>query len=186
MEQKTELSAQELEQLRYPIGRNLPRESYTPDQLQEWMKQIKALPLWMDACIENLDLYQLLTPYRDGGWTVQQVVHHVADSHMNALVRLKLTLTEENPTIKPYKEELWAKLPDTHTVPVNVSVTMLHTLHQRWLAILNNLQPHDFERTYYHPEQGRYLPIWEMTASYAWHGRHHVEHIRRLRERMGW
>ena len=181
-----EANTADMEQLKYPIGKYVAPETYTVDQLHQWIGQIKALPMWMDACIENLDNAQLHVPYRDGGWTIQQVVHHVADSHMNAYVRLKLMMTEENPTIKPYKEELWAILPDTHVVPVNVSVTLLHALHIRWVAILNNIQPHDFERTYYHPQYGRYVTIWEMTAMYAWHSKHHVAHIRNLRERMGW
>jgi hypothetical protein len=176
----------DIEEVRYPIGRYLKLETYNESNWNDWVQQIKALPSWMDACITNLDAYQLLTPYREDGWTLQQLIHHVADSHINAYVRLKLTLTEENPTIKPYLEELWAKLPDTHTVPVNVSVTLLHAVHIRWVAILNNLLPHDLERTYYHPQYGRYVPLWEMTALYAWHGSHHVAHIRALRERMNW
>ena len=150
------------------------------------MQVLRALPLWLDACIENLDEYQLKTPYREGGWTVQQVVHHIADSHMNAYVRLKLALTEENPTVKPYDEKLWADLADNNIVPINVSTTLVHALHRRTVALLETLAPADWERTYFHPEHNRNFPIWELTAMYAWHSRHHVAHITGLRERMGW
>ncbi|NDC41433.1 MAG: putative metal-dependent hydrolase, partial [Chitinophagia bacterium] len=159
---------------------------YTQQQLEEWIKQIKVLPSWLDACIENLDADQLHTPYRPEGWTVAQVIHHISDSHINAFVRLKLALTEESPNVKPYQEDLWAKLPDTHVVPVNVSITLLHALHQKMVAILNNIQPHDWERTFYHPQHGRYIQVWQLAALYAWHGRHHVAHITGLRDRMGW
>lgn len=175
-----------IEHLKYPIGRYEKPASYTSQQLKEWTSVLQALPSWMDACIENLDEHQLQVPYRDGGWTIQQVVHHVADSHMNAYIRLKLALTEDNPVVKPYAEAAWAELPDTRVVPVNVSVTMLHAMHRRMVAVLQHMQPSDWERTYFHPEHKRNFPIWEVVAMYAWHSRHHTEHIRRLRERMNW
>ncbi len=175
-----------IEELKYPIGRYMKPEGYNANELRSWINILKALPMWMDACIENLDVYQLETPYREGGWTIQQVVHHVADSHLNAFIRLKLALTEDNPTVKPYKEELWAALEDTKQVPVNVSVTMLHAVHRRMVALLERMTDAQWLRTYYHPEQERSVPIWEMVAMYAWHSKHHTEHIRRLRERMGW
>jgi len=175
----------DLEHLKYPIGRYIKPDSYTPELLSEWISTLEALPLWMDVCIENLDHEHLQMPYREGGWTIQQLVHHVADSHLNAYIRLKLALTEDNPTIKPYDEKAWAELPDTQLVPVNISVTLLHTIHRRMVAILNHLQPSDWERTYFHPEHQRMFPIWEIVAMYAWHSRHHTEHIKRLRERIG-
>ncbi len=175
-----------MEMLRYPVGRYQKPGSYTAKELDQWIAAIESLPAWMDACIENLDAAQLHTPYRPEGWTVNQVVHHVADSHMNAYIRLKLALTEDNPTIKPYKEAAWAKLPDTELTPVNVSVTLLHALHRRWVAVMKNMKPEDWERTYFHPEHERNFPLWEMTAMYAWHSRHHMEHIRQLRQRMNW
>ncbi len=175
-----------MEHLQYPVGRYQKPEGYTPADMQEWIKILDVLPSWMDACIENLDERQLQVPYREGGWTIQQVVHHVADSHMNAYVRLKLALTEDNPTVKPYDEKLWAEMADTKLVPVNISVTMLHTLHRRMAVVLQNMKPVDWDRTYYHPEHNRNIPIWEMVALYAWHSRHHTEHIRQLRERMKW
>jgi len=136
--------------------------------------------------IENLDEAQLDTPYREGGWNPRQVIHHIADSHMNAYIRLKLALTEDNPAVKPYDENLWAELHDVKTVPVNISITLLHALHKRWVAQLLGMSAADWERTYYHPEQKTNVPVWQMTALYAWHGRHHMEQIRGLRERMGW
>jgi hypothetical protein len=175
-----------LEQLKYPIGRYQKPEGMTPELRKEWFAVLGALPSWMDACIENLDAAQLQVPYREGGWTIQQVIHHVADSHMNAYVRLKLALTEDNPTVKPYEEAAWAELPDTNLVPVNVSVTLLHALHRRMVSLLQNIQPADWERTFYHPDHKRSFPVWEVVALYAWHSRHHTEHIKQLRQRMNW
>ncbi|MEI8278715.1 MAG: putative metal-dependent hydrolase [Bacteroidota bacterium] len=177
---------QNLEQLKYPIGRFQRPEQYSSQTIQKAIAIIEAVPSWLDVCIENLDRVHLETPYRPDGWTIEQVVHHMADSHINAYVRLKLALTEDGPVINPYNENLWAQLPDVKNVPVNVSVTLLHALHRRWVSILNNMQPSDWERTYYHPDQQRYVPLWEMTELYAWHGRHHVEHIVNLRRRMNW
>ena len=175
-----------MEHLQYPIGRYRKPDACTPEQIQEWIKTLQVLPSWMDACIENLDEKQLQVPYREGGWTIQQVVHHVADSHMNAYIRLKLALTEDNPIIKPYDEKAWAELIDTKLVPVNVSVTLLHSMHRRMVAVLQNMKPGDWDRTYFHPEHKRSFPVWEMVALYAWHSRHHTEHIKQLRERMKW
>jgi hypothetical protein len=175
-----------LEKLKYPIGRYQKPETHTPELRKEWIATIQALPSWMDACIENLDEHQLHVPYRDGGWTIQQVVHHVADSHMNAYIRVKLALTEDNPTVKPYSESAWAELADTKVVPVNVSVTLIHAQHRRLVAVLQNMQPADWDRTYYHPEHKRNFPMWEVVAMYAWHSRHHTAHISQLRERMNW
>jgi hypothetical protein len=154
--------------------------------IREWIAAIEVLPRWLDVLIENLDEEQLDVPYRPGGWNTKQVIHHLADSHMNAYVRLKLALTEDNPVVKPYAEALWAEMPDVETVPVNVSITLLHALHRRWGATLRGMEDRDWERTYYHPEHERSVPLWEMVDMYAWHGRHHVEQVRRLRERQGW
>lgn len=173
-------------QLAYPIGHFTAPEKHYPEMQREWIEAIAALPSWLDVCIENLDEAQLDTPYRPGGWTVNQVIHHLADSHMNAYIRLKLALTEESPVIKPYEEKLWAEMPDVSIIPVNVSITLLHALHRRWVATLNNMAESDWERSYFHPEHERYVPLWEMTDLYAWHGRHHMEQIRTLRNRMGW
>lgn len=115
-----------------------------------------------------------------------QTIHHLADSHMNAFIRLKLALTEDEPTVKPYDEALWAETPEIFAMPVNISITMLHALHRRWVALLRALSPEQWQRSFYHPEHKRLWPVWELTALYAWHGRHHMEQLRGLRERMGW
>lgn len=170
----------------YPIGRFEAPQVLTPILIKQYISSIQALPSWLDICIENLDESQLNTPYRPGGWTIIQVIHHLADSHMNAYIRLKLTLTESNPVVKPYDEKLWAELPDNKSVPVNVSITLLHALHRRWIDTLEAMSDKDWERSYYHPESKENVPLWHMTAHYAWHGRHHMEQIRKLRERKGW
>ncbi|OJW83000.1 MAG: metal-dependent hydrolase [Bacteroidetes bacterium 46-16] len=176
----------DLQLLKYPIGKYEKPASHDAGLLQEWMAAIDALPSWLDVVIENLDEAQLQTPYRPGGWTVNQVVHHLADSHMNAYVRFKLALTEDNPQVKPYMEAAWAELPDNFSVPLNVSVTLLHALHRRWGALMRSMSEADWQRTYYHPEYKRNVPLWEVAALYAWHSRHHMEHIRTLKERMNW
>ncbi len=175
-----------LESLMYPVGRYERPESYTQHDLDEWIDVLGALPSWMDGCIQNLDYDQLRVPYREGGWTIQQVIHHLADSHMNAYVRLKLALTEDNPVIKPYDQDAWALLPDVEAVPVNVSITLLHALHRRLAALLRDLDVAALQRTYFHPEHQRTFPVWELVALYAWHSRHHFGHIMQLRQRMGW
>jgi hypothetical protein len=176
----------EMELLAYPIGRFSKPEAYDATALLKWISVLEASPKWYDYSIENLDEAQLNTPYRPGGWNIIQVVHHVADSHMNGYIRFKLALTEQSPEIKPYQEALWADLPDVKEVPLNVSITLIHALHRRWVALLRSFKPEDWERTYFHPEAGRSIPLWESLASYAWHCKHHFEHIVRLRERMGW
>lgn len=175
-----------LEDLMYPIGRFVPASKYSPDNLASWIGGLKSAPLLFDYCIENLDEAQLNTSYRPGGWTIIQVVHHVVDSHMNAYIRSKLALTEEQPRISPYNENLWAELPDVSLVPLNVSVTLLHALHRRWTVLLENVKDEDWERTYYHPGNNEYMPIWQMVNQYNWHGAHHAEQIISLRKRMGW
>ncbi len=170
---------------RYPIGKfePVPYSDKTRDAL---LTDILFLPRQLEYAILNLDEFQLGTPYRDGGWTIRQVVHHVADSHINAYVRFRLGLTEDKPTIKPYMEEKWAVLPDVERVPVNVSLTLLHALHTRWYELLKHFHAGDWERTIVHPEHGKEFTLWEMLGSYAWHGRHHTAHITSLRERLGW
>jgi len=175
-----------LEELAYPIGRFSPPGAYDNTLLAGWTDVIASCPAWYDAIIENLDEAQLKTPYRPGGWNIIQVIHHVADSHMNAYIRLKMMLTEDTPVVKPYNEKLWSELPDIYEVPVNISLTLIHSLHRRWVAVLRNLGAEDWNREYYHPEQEQHIPLWIMTAMYAWHCRHHFEHIRGLRDRMHW
>lgn len=175
-----------LEALKYPIGRHQSPDTYDANKLNEWISVLEALPGWLDTCIENLDEAHLQTPYRPGGWTVQQVLHHIADSHMNMYIRLKFALTEDNPTIMPYDENKWALLYDVEATPVNISITLLHALHRRITAVLRNLKDEEWGRTYYHPDNKKTYTLWEMAALYAWHSRHHMEHVRQLRMRMGW
>jgi len=170
--------------LRYPIGKYEP-QPFSKEQKEKWLMDIKFLPKDVEFAIQNLDYEQLETPYRKGGWTVQQVVHHIADSHMNAYTRFKLGLTEDGPTIKPYDEKKWAQLIDVETVPINVSITLLHALHQRLYVVLKDLKDKQWERTVVHPANGK-MTLWHLLGQYAWHGRHHVRHITALRERMDW
>lgn len=171
--------------LRYPIGHYEPKP-FSPFQKEEWLADIKFLPQAIEHAINNLDEQQLQTPYREGGWTVHQLVHHVADSHMNAYIRFKLGYTEDNPTIRPYEEKLWAQTSDVKNLPVNVSVTLLHALHQRWYEFLHHFTDEDWQRPVYHPEHKKQFTLWHFLGMYAWHSRHHVAHITALRERMGW
>lgn len=173
------------EDLRYPIGKYIA-QPFSEKLLGEWLTDIKNCPQHLENAILNLDEAQLNTAYRDGGWTVKQVVHHVADSHMNAYIRFKLGLTEENPTIKPYDEAAWAEMVDTQKLPVNISLTILHALHARWYEVLKNMSHADLEKTVFHPEHQKQMTLWYLLGMYAWHSRHHVAHITSLRERMGW
>ena len=173
------------EDLRYPIGKYIA-QPFSEKLSGEWLIDIKNLPQHLENAILNLDEAQLNTVYRDGGWTVKQVVHHVADSHMNAYIRFKLALTEENPTIKPYDEAAWAEMVDTQNLPVNISLTLLHALHARWYEVLKNMSNTDLEKTVFHPEHKKQMTLWYLLGMYAWHSRHHVAHITSLRERMGW
>jgi hypothetical protein len=170
---------------RYPIGKYEPKP-FSKDQKEKWLLDIKFLPEELERAVLNLDEAQLQTPYRDGGWTVRQLVHHVADSHMNAFIRFRLGLTEDNPTIKPYDEKAWVLLNDIETVPVNVSFTLLHAMHIRWYETIKNLSDAEWERTVVHPEHGRQMSLWLLLGMYAWHGKHHTAHITSLRETKGW
>jgi hypothetical protein len=172
--------------VRYPIGK-FEIQAYSDELKNKWINDIRFLPTDIEMAIQSLDEYQLDTPYRDGGWTVKQLVHHVADSHMNAYIRFKLALTEECPTIKPYEEAEWAKLPDTFNVPVNVSVTLLHALHRRWTVINENISADQFNnRSVFHPEHGKQMTLWHLLGMYAWHSKHHLAHITNLKEQKGW
>jgi uncharacterized damage-inducible protein DinB len=152
---------------------------------QQWLADIDETPARLWAAVTGLTEAQLDTPYRPGGWTVRQLVHHLADSHLNSYVRFRLALTEDEPTIKPYDQELWANLSDARTAPAGLSLTLLDTLHQRWVLLLRSLKPEDFTRALKHPELGR-VTLEKYLALYAWHGKHHVAHITGLRQRSGW
>jgi hypothetical protein len=160
---------------RYPIGKYQP-QPYSDKQLKDWLNDIRFLPGLVENAILNLDEAELDTPYREGGWKISQLVHHIADSHMNAYMRFKLALTEENPTIKPYEEKKWAELADTR-LPVNISVTLLHALHARWFEVAKNISGDEWNRTVYHPEHKKDISLWYLLGMYSWHGRHHVAHI---------
>jgi uncharacterized damage-inducible protein DinB len=171
--------------LSYPIGKFHFDGPLSAAQKEKALDDIADTPALLRAAIAGLSAEQLDTPYRPGGWTVRQVVHHVPDSHMNSYVRFKLALTEDEPTIKPYEQQLWAELPDTKETPIEVSLTMLDALHDRWVRLLRSLNASDWQRTFRHPELGP-VSLERNLALYAWHGRHHVRHITALRERSGW
>ena len=171
--------------LRYPIGKYEPKP-YSAELKKDWLADIKFLPQAIEHAVTNLDESQLQTPYREGGWTVHQLVHHVADSHMNAYIRFKLGYTEENVTIKPYDEKTWVNTADVQHLPINISITLLHALHQRWYEFLESFTEADYQRTVYHPEYKMEFTLWHLLGMYAWHSRHHVAHITELRNRNGW
>lgn len=172
--------------LRYPIGEYEPKP-FSIEQKVEWLADLKFLPRQLENAILNLDEAQLHTPYREGGWTVHQLVHHVADSHMNAYCRFKLALTEDNPTIKPYNEKLWAEMNDVQKLPINISLTLLYALHCRLDEALKYVKDDEWNnRTLFHPESKKTMRLWGLLGLYAWHGKHHVAHILSLRERKGW
>jgi hypothetical protein len=171
--------------LRYPIGKFTYEGLSTEEQKQEYINDIEQAPANLRAAVKDLSDQQLDTPYRPEGWTLRQVAHHVPDSHLNAYLRFKLALTEDAPTIKPYAEDRWAQLADTQTTPVDVSLTLLDSLHTRWVRLLRSLKVEDWRRTFRHPQLGE-VSLEKNLVLYAWHGRHHVAHITRLRERNGW
>lgn len=170
---------------RYPIGNFAMPASITPASRSAAIDQIASAPAKLRAAVSGLSEAQLNTPYREGGWTVRQLVHHVADSHINALVRLKLALTETAPTIKPYDEAKWAVLADTPATPVATSLTLLESLHERWSNLLRSLSAEDFARKLVHPEHGERTIDW-LLFLYAWHGAHHTAHVTELRKSRGW
>jgi uncharacterized damage-inducible protein DinB len=170
---------------RYPVGKFHYEGPRTDAQRQAFLSEIAQAPANLRTAVKGLSDAQLNTPYRDGGWTVRQVVHHVPDSHLNSYIRFKLALTEDEPTIKGYAEDRWAELADTKETPVEVSLTLLDSLHDRWVRLLRSLTPEDWKRTFRHPELGS-MTLEKNLALYAWHGRHHVSHITSLRDRQGW
>ncbi len=172
--------------LRYPIGDFAWKGSTIAADRRGYIAVIARTPAGMRKAVAGLTSKQLDTPYRPGGWTVRQVLHHVPDSHLNAYTRFKLTLTEDTPTIKPYNEARWANLADTRKTPVETSLALLENLHARWVTLLRSLRPADFARTFFHPQHEKTLTLDWALAMYAWHGPHHVAHITSLRKRMGW
>jgi hypothetical protein len=172
------------DEFRYPAGRFDGQPANTAADRVAAIDVLRVLPEHLSDAVVGLSRAQLDTPYRDGGWTVRQVVHHVADSHMNAYVRIKLALTENWPTIRPYDQAAWAGLADS-TLPVDISLSLIDALHARWVVLLESLAEADFARGYFHPENGR-QPLSIVLPLYAWHARHHTAHITSLRARRGW
>jgi uncharacterized damage-inducible protein DinB len=177
----TEATAQDL---RYPIGTFDKNLESGPDGRREFIRTLAELPARITEAVDGLSDEQLDTPYRPGGWTVRQTVHHVADSHMNAYIRFKLALTEDNPTIRPYYEDRWAKLADSR-LPVSVSLRLIEDIHSRWVTVLNSMTDEEFARKLVHPESGEWT-LEKMLGLYAWHSRHHTGHITSLRDREAW
>ncbi len=171
--------------LRYPIGKFQFPDAVSAGDRRRFIDEIAEAPAHLRAAVAGLSEAQLETPYRPGGWTVRQVVHHVPDSHLNSYVRYRLALTEDDPVIKPYAEDRWALLPDARTAPVEISLRLLESLHQRWVQLLESLSEEEWRRAFRHRELGP-VRLDQNAALYAWHGRHHVAHITALRERMGW
>ncbi len=178
-------SALDVSASQYPIGKFHPPDAVSEDDLRNAIAVIAAFPAAVRSAIAGLDESQLDTPYRDGGWTVRQLVHHVADSHINAYVRFRLALTENWPTIKPYEQALWAELADAKTLPVEISLSLLDPLHRRWTVLLESLGESDWRRGYVHPELGK-MTLNVVAMQYGWHCRHHTAHVTELRKRMGW
>lgn len=170
---------------RYPIGKLHYEGPLSEGQRRKFIGEIEQAPAAIRAAVQGLSSEQLDTPYRDGGWNVRQVVHHVPESHMNAYIRFKLALTEDEPTIKPYAEDLWARLVDVQTTPIEVSLVLLESLHARWVRLLRSLDEEEWKRKFKHPELGP-VSLEKNLAIYAWHGRHHTAHITELRKRMKW
>jgi len=175
----------DIEKLKYPIGRYQLEEIIDKDSINNWIKEIESLPEKLIAAVRGLNKEQLQTPYRPEGWTVQQVVHHIADSHMNSYIRFKLALTENKPIVKPYDQKLWAELADTKLVDVKVSLDLIKSLHIRWTTLLYQLTEEELEKEYLHPESGM-KNLKETICHYAWHGNHHLAHITSLKQRMSW
>src|SRR5688500_5066893 len=171
--------------LRYPTGKFHFNPDVTPEIRTRSIAAIRETPAALRAAVRGLSEAQLNTPYRGGGWAVRHVVHHVPESHLNAFVRFKLALTEDNPTIKPYNEDAWSKLGDVPRAPIETSLALLEALHERWVTLLDTLGPADFQRPLMHPELGP-MPLDKLLQMYAWHGPHHVAQITALRARKGW
>jgi uncharacterized damage-inducible protein DinB len=175
----------DLDHLRFPIGRFSAPAASPPDIRSAHIETLRLLPERLRAAVDGLDEAQLDTPYREGGWTVRQVTHHIPDSHANSYIRFKLALTEDSPTIKPYDEAAWAELADSRSMPIDVSLAFIAALHARWVVLLESMTEEDFLKGFNHPEHG-HMNLAKTLALYDWHSRHHVAQIASLRTRRGW
>lgn len=180
------METNELEKLRYPIGKFSAPEKIKKSEVNKMIKEIDKLPKRLKEAVKNLSDEQLDTPYRADGWTVRQVIHHIADSHINSYCRFRLALTEDNPTIKPYEESKWAELPDAKTLPVKFSLDLLKNLHKRWVMLLKSLDKDQLKRTFHHPENNKDWKLDETIAMYSWHCNHHLAHIEELKKSRNW
>jgi hypothetical protein len=171
--------------LRYPIGKFQSKETYTEQDIAEYISRIERLPQKLTLAIAHLNDQQLDTPYRDGGWTVRQVIHHVSDSHMHAYIRVKWALTENAPVIKAYAEKLWAETPETK-LSIDISLELIKALHAKWIALMKRIPFQDLKRRFIHPETKKEISLQQLLGTYAWHGEHHLAHITSLKDRNGW
>ncbi len=170
------------DKLRYPIGKFIPQDTYTPAEIKTFISQLANFPDELATLVSTFSNTELDTPYREGSWTARQVIHHLADSHMNSYIRVKWTLTENNPTIKAYNEKDWASTPDNRLDP-SVSIAVLKALHSKWVALLSLLTTTDLQRYYIHPETQKSVPLERLIALYAWHGKHHIGHLQLIKSR---
>lgn len=180
------MTPQTLEPLQFPIGKYNAPTRFSKNIINTYIADIKSFPQRLREAVQKLTQQQLDTPYRPDGWTIRQVVHHCADSHMNSIIRFKLALTEDKPTIKPYYEDRWAELSDSKTMPIEPSLKLLEGLHERWVVLLEQLSDDDLKRTFVHPEHGKSFSLEENIGTYAWHGNHHLAHITSLKNKMQW
>lgn len=171
--------------MRYPIGKFTAQENYAEEEIASFINRIENLPDKLEKEVQNLNDDQLDTPYREGGWTVRQVIHHMADSHMHAYIRTKWTLTENEPIIKAYLEKLWAETGETNSSP-DISLSLLKALHAKWVILLRSISPTDLDRYFVHPETKRQVTLKTLMSMYAWHGEHHLAHITNLKKQKGW
>jgi hypothetical protein len=175
------MSSPDLDPLRFPIGLpQLPSEPLTPAERTPYLQQLVELPARLTAAARRVGGERLQLPYRPGGWTGRQVIHHVADSHLNAYCRFRLALTEDNPTVRPYDEGAWAELPDVAATPITVSLALLESLHSRWVTLLHHLDEAQWQRTFYHPGTHKTFTLDQVLMQYAWHGQHHLAHVELL------
>jgi len=174
----------QLEKLRYPVGKFSAPLEYSRGDMDKWISEIENLPSLLKSVLGEFTEEMLNEPYRPGGWSPRQVVHHIGDSHMNAYIRFKLALTEDNPTIRPYLQDRWAELNDSKMAPPDISLDLLYALHRRWVWVIKNMKDSDFDRTYLHPEGNKIYKLRTVLALYAWHCRHHLEHIKIVKEKF--